>query len=157
MAQRDLNKVILIGNIGRDPDLRQTEKGSAISTFSLATNTTWVDREGERAERTEWHNVVTWNRLAEICHQIIRKGDQIYIEGRLRTRSWTDEKGEHHHRTEIIAEQMIKLSRRPGETAEHELEQEHIADAQAARGGTHYSASTTPLLDPSSGNGKTEA
>ena len=86
MAQRDLNKVILIGNIGRDPDLRQTEKGNAISTFSLATNSTWVDREGVRSEKTEWHNIVAWNRLAEICHQIIQKGDQIYIEGRLRTR-----------------------------------------------------------------------
>src|SRR4030042_2028058 len=112
MAQRDLNKVILIGNIGRDPDLRQTENGSAISTFSLATNTTWMSREGVRNERTEWHNLVSWNRLAEICHQIIRKGDQIYIEGRLRTRTWNDESGERHHKTEVIAEQMIKLSRR---------------------------------------------
>ncbi|MCE5270686.1 single-stranded DNA-binding protein [bacterium] len=128
MAQRDLNKVILIGNIGRDPDLRQTEKGSAISTFSLATNTTWVDREGVRAERTEWHNIVAWNRLAEICNQIIHKGDQIYIEGRLRTRSWTDEKGEHHHRTEVIAEQMIKLSRRPDEDSEPAESAGHAAD-----------------------------
>ena len=112
MAQRDLNKVILIGNIGRDPDLRQTDKGNAISTFSLATNSTWVDREGVRSEKTEWHNIVAWNRLAEICHQIIHKGDQIYIEGRLRTRSWNTESGESFHKTEVIAEQMIKLSRR---------------------------------------------
>ena len=110
MAQRDLNKVILIGNIGRDPELRQTDNGSVISTFSLATNTTWMGRDGVRNERTEWHNIVAWNRLAEICHQIIRKGDQIYIEGRLRTRSWSDENNERHHRTEIITEQMIKLS-----------------------------------------------
>jgi single-strand DNA-binding protein len=127
MAQRDLNKVILIGNIGRDPDLRQTEKGSAISTFSLATNTTWVDREGVRAERTEWHNIVAWNRLAEICNQIIHKSDQIYIEGRLRTRTWTDEKGEHHHRTEVIAEQMIKLSHKAGE----ESVRIHVSDEEA--------------------------
>jgi single-strand DNA-binding protein len=128
MAQRDLNKVILIGNIGRDPDLRQTEKGSAISSFSLATNTTWVDRDGVRSERTEWHNIVAWNRLAEICNQIIRKGDQIYIEGRLRTRSWSDEGGEHHHKTEVIAEQMIKLSRKlsgePGKDLEEVPESE---------------------------------
>ena len=117
MAQRDLNKVILIGNIGRDPDLRQTDNGSAITTFSLATNTTWVNREGTRNERTEWHNIVAWNRLAEICHQIIRKGDQVYIEGRLRTRTWIDESEERHHKTEIIAEQMIKLSRRSAEDA----------------------------------------
>lgn len=117
MAQRDLNKVILIGNIGRDPDLRQTDNGSAITTFSLATNTTWVNREGTRNERTEWHNIVAWNRLAEICHQIIRKGDQVYIEGRLRTRTWIDESEERHHKTEIIAEQMIKLSRRSTEDA----------------------------------------
>ena len=117
MAQRDLNKVILIGNIGRDPDLRQTDKGSAITTFSLATNTTWVNREGTRNERTEWHNIVAWNRLAEICHQIIRKGDQVYIEGRLRTRTWIDESEERHHKTELIAEQMIKLSRRSAQDA----------------------------------------
>ena len=117
MAQRDLNKVILIGNIGRDPDLRQTDNGSAITTFSLATNTTWVNREGTRNERTEWHNIVAWNRLAEICHQIIRKGDQVYIEGRLRTRTWIDESEERHHKTEIIAEQMIKLSRRSAQDA----------------------------------------
>jgi len=124
MAQRDLNKVILIGNIGRDPDLRQTESGSAISTFSMATNTSWVNRDGVRNERTEWHNIVTWNRLAEICHQIIHKGDQVYIEGRLRTRTWEDESGERRHKTEIIAEQMIKLSRRTSvEGAESDLEQ----------------------------------
>lgn len=140
MAQRDLNKVILIGNIGRDPDLRQTEKGSAISTFSLATNTTWVDREGVRAERTEWHNIVAWNRLAEICNQIIRKGDQIYIEGRLRTRSWTDEKGEHHHRTEVIAEQMIKLSRRPDEDNIHDHDSAGDSNPEPAPyGQEHYS------------------
>jgi len=115
MAQRDLNKVILIGNLGRDPDIRYTDKGNAISTFSLATNSNRVDREGVRSERTEWHNIVAWNRLAEICHQIIRKGDQIYIEGRLRTRTWNNEGGSAYQKTEVIAGQMIKLSRRTSE------------------------------------------
>ena len=118
MAQRDLNKVILIGNTGRDPDIRQTSKGNTISTFSLATNTTWIDREGVRSEKTEWHNIVAWNRLAEICHQIIKKGDQVYIEGRLRTRSWNNEVGELYQKTEVITEQMIKLSRRTREVVE---------------------------------------
>jgi len=124
MAQRDLNKVILIGNIGRDPEIRQTENGSVISTFSLATNTTWMGRDGVRNERTEWHNIVAWNRLAEICHQIIHKGDQIYIEGRLRTRSWTDESNERHHRTEIITEQMIKLSHHGQDNQEQQAHQQ---------------------------------
>ena len=128
MAQRDLNKVILIGNIGRDPDLRHTENGSAISTFSMATNTAWVNRDGVRNERTEWHNIVTWNRLAEICHQIIRKGDQIYIEGRLRTRTWEDENGARRYKTEIIAEQMIKLSRRSVEDAKLDQEKRQQAE-----------------------------
>lgn len=119
--------MILIGNIGRDPDLRQTESGGAISTFSMATNTSWVNRDGIRNERTEWHNIVSWNRLAEICHQIIRKGDQVYIEGRLRTRSWEGESGERRHKTEIIAEQMIKLSRRSVEDAKPDQEEEQIA------------------------------
>ncbi len=118
MARRDLNKVILIGNIGRDPDIRQTEKGNAISTFSMATNTTWIDREGVHSEKTEWHNIVAWNRLAEICHRIIRKGGQVYIEGRLRTRSWNNETGELYQKTEVIAGQMIKLSRRTREAVE---------------------------------------
>ena len=118
MAQRDLNKVILIGNTGRDPDIRQTSKGNTISNFSLATNTTWIDREGVRSEKTEWHNIVAWNRLAEICHQIIKKGDQVYIEGRLRTRSWNNETGELYQKTEVITEQMIKLSRRTREVVE---------------------------------------
>jgi len=118
MAQRDLNKVILIGNIGRDPDIRQTNKGNTISTFSLATNTIWIDREGVRSEKTEWHNIVAWNRLAEICHQIIKKGDQVYIEGRLRTRSWNNEVGELYQKTEVITEQMIKLSRRTREVVD---------------------------------------
>ena len=122
MAQRDLNKVILIGNLGRDPDIRHTEKGNAISTFSLATNSSWVDRDGVRSEKTEWHSIVAWNRLAEICHQIIKKGDQIYIEGRLRTRSWEDENGESHYRTEVITEQMIKLSRRGSEASSEKAE-----------------------------------
>ena len=118
MAQRDLNKVILIGNTGRDPDIRQTSKGNTISTFTLATNTTWIDREGVRSEKTEWHNIVAWNRLAEICHQIIKKGDQVYIEGRLRTRSWNNDTGELYQKTEVITEQMIKLSRRTREVVE---------------------------------------
>jgi len=142
MAQRDLNKVILIGNIGRDPDLRYTENGSAISTFSLATNTTWVTREGTRNERTEWHNIVAWNRLAEICHQIIRKGDQIYIEGRLRTRTWDDENGERRHKTEVIAEQMIKLSRRPVENAEKDQDQEENTNTTSEEGSRQYSSAS---------------
>lgn len=109
MAQRDFNKVILIGNIGRDPEIRHSDNGSTMTTFSLATNSTWVDKEGNRSERTEWHNIVAWNRLAEICNQIIGKSDQVFIEGRLRTRSWKDESGQMFHRTEVIAEQMIKL------------------------------------------------
>ena len=128
MAQRDLNKVILIGNIGRDPDLRHTENGSAISTFSMATNTAWVNRDGVRNERTEWHNIVSWNRLAEICHQIIRKGDQIYIEGRLRTRTWEDESGARRYKTEIVAEQMIKLSRRSVDGEKEDQEKQELAE-----------------------------
>jgi single-strand DNA-binding protein len=138
MAQRDLNKVILIGNIGRDPDLRQTDNGSVISTFSLATNTTWVGRDGVRNERTEWHNIVAWNRLAEICKQIIHKGDQIYIEGRLRTRSWTDENNERHHRTEVITEQMIKLTHHDYESGAGQQE----SDAESVKtGNNQYSGS----------------
>ena len=106
---RSLNKVMLIGNLGADPELRHTASGVPVATFSLATNWTRSGDEGQIQE-TEWHNIVTWRRLAEICQQYLRKGSKVYIEGRIQTRSWDDQKtGQKRYMTEIVANQMIML------------------------------------------------
>ena len=112
MAGRGVNKAILIGNLGGDPELRSTPSGTSVATFTLATNESWTDKEGQRQERTEWHRIVAWGKLAEICGQYLRKGRQVYIEGRLTTRSWEDRQGNQRKTTEIVAQQMLMLGGR---------------------------------------------
>ena len=109
---RGVNKVILIGNLGQDPELRSTPSGTSVATFTLATNESWTDRDGAKQERTEWHRIVAWGKLAEICGQYLRKGRQVYIEGRLTTRSWEDRQGNQRKTTEIVAQQMLMLGGR---------------------------------------------
>ncbi len=109
---RGLNKVMIIGRLGRDPELRYTPSGRAVSTFTVATSRSWNTSNGERRTETEWFNVVAWGSLAEICNQLLRKGTQVYIEGRLHTRRWEDENGVRHYRTEIVANEMVVLSDR---------------------------------------------
>ena len=112
MASRSLNKVFLIGNLTRDPEIRYTSGGAAMCAFGIATNRTWKDSEGEVKEEAEFHNLVAWNKMAEICYQILAKGMMIYVEGELRTRSWEDESGETRYRTEIKINEMILLDSR---------------------------------------------
>lgn len=108
-----LNKVLLIGNLGRDPELRSTPSGQQVATFSLATSRRWKDKGGDKQEQTEWHNVVCWGRLAEIAGRYLTKGKQIYVEGRIQTRSWDDKtSGEKKYRTEIIADNFQMLGGR---------------------------------------------
>jgi len=109
MAGRSINKVILIGNLGGDPEVRTTPSGTPVATFTLATNESWKDKDGALQERTEWHRIVAWSRLAEICGEYLRKGRQVYIEGRLQTRSWEDRQGNQRKTTEIVANQMMML------------------------------------------------
>jgi len=116
---RGLNKVMIIGRLGRDPEMRYTPSGKPVTSFSVATNRSWVNAEGERCEDTEWFNVVAWGNLAEICKQYLTKGQQVYIEGRLQTRGWEDQDGKKHYRTELVANEMIMLGERRGtETTE---------------------------------------
>ena len=108
-----INKVILVGNLGRDPELRSTPSGQQVATFSLATNRKWKDRDGNRQEKTEWHNIKCWGRQAEVAGQYLTKGRQIYVEGRLETSSWEDrQSGEKKYRTEIICENFQMLARK---------------------------------------------
>jgi len=109
-----LNKVLLIGNLTRDPELRSTPSGQSVASFGLATNRVWKDPQtGERREAAEFHNIVLWRRLAEIAGQYLRKGSKIYLEGRLQTTSWQDQSGVKKYRTEIVAENMQMLDRKP--------------------------------------------
>jgi single-strand DNA-binding protein len=108
-----LNKVLLIGRLGKDPDIRYTPDGSPVASFSLATSENWTDKSGTRQERTEWHNIVAWNKLADICKQFLSKGRQVYIEGRIQSREYTDREGVKKRITEIIASQMVMLGSRP--------------------------------------------
>jgi single-strand DNA-binding protein len=110
-----VNKVILIGNCGRDPEVRYAQSGSAICNVTLATSRSWKDKtSGERVEETEWHRVVFYDRLAEIAGEYVKKGKQIYVEGRLKTRKWTDKDGVEKYTTEIIASEMTLLGSREG-------------------------------------------
>ncbi len=109
---RGLNKVMIIGHVGRDPEMRYTPSGRPVTSFSVVTTRTWVSTEGERHEESEWFNVVAWGNLAEICNQHLSKGQQVYIEGRLQTRGWEDEDGKKHYRTELVANEMIVLGDR---------------------------------------------
>jgi single-strand DNA-binding protein len=105
-----VNKVILIGRLGKDPEMRFTPNGKAVTNFTMATSEIWSDQNGEKQERTEWHRVVTWGKLAENCAKLLAKGKQVYVEGRLQTRQWDDRDGNKRYTTEIIANQMQILS-----------------------------------------------
>ena len=120
---RGLNKVLIIGRLGRDPEMRYTPSGRPVTTFSVATSRTWNTSEGGRRTETEWFNVVAWSNLAEICKQHLSKGRLVYIEGRLQTRHWEDSDGNKHTSTEIVANEMIMLDeRREGAAEAEELE-----------------------------------
>ncbi len=115
MAGKSLNKVILIGNLGKDPELSYTPSGVAVAKFSIATGERWKDQEGNMQERTEWHNIVAWRKLAEICGQYLKKGSKVYLEGRLQTRSWDDKNtGQKRYATEVVADDLIMLDSRGG-------------------------------------------
>lgn len=113
---RGINKVILIGNLGQDPEVRFTPSGTAVANLNLATTDTWMDRQsGQRQERTEWHRVVMFNKTAEIAQQYLKKGSKVYIEGRLQTRKWQDQNGQDRYSTEIVANDMQMLDGRSGD------------------------------------------
>lgn len=107
-----VNKVILIGNLGKDPEVRHLENGAVVANFSIATSETYTDRTtGDRRENTDWHNIVVWRGLAEVVEKYLRKGHKVYIEGKLKTRSWQDKEGNTRYTTEVVADEMTMLSR----------------------------------------------
>ncbi len=128
---RGLNKIMIIGHLGRDPEMRYTPSGRPVTTFTVATSRTWNTSDGERHTDTEWFNVVAWGNLAEICKQYLTKGQQVYIEGRLQTRHWDDADGNKHTSVEIVASEMMILGDRRDSTptqASEALESDEVED-----------------------------
>lgn len=110
-----VNKVILIGRLGQNPEVRYTPSGAAVANFSVATNESWTDKSGQKQERTEWHKVVVWGKLAELCNQYLQKGRQVYLEGRLQTRQWQDKDGQTRYTTEVQAQTVQFLGQGAGD------------------------------------------
>ncbi len=121
---RDLNKVMIIGHLGRDPEMRYTPSGRPMTKFSVATSRSWTAPDGERRSETEWFNIVSWGRLAEICNQYLNKGNQVYVEGRLQTRRWQDADGNRKSMTEVVANEMLILGNSHSKAAESSSESE---------------------------------
>jgi single-strand DNA-binding protein len=133
---KDLNKVMLIGRLGTEPELRYTQQGVPITTFRMAISRQWRDSESNLREETEWFTIVAWNRLAEICSNFLHKGARVYIEGRLQNRSWDDQSGEKRYRTEIVANDMIILEGRGGERLESDDTSERGYGGARSAGGS---------------------
>lgn len=123
---RSLNRVQLIGNLTRDPELRYTPAGNAVCTFGLATNRSWTTDAGEKREEVDFHRIVAWNKLAELCSQFLVKGRKVYVEGRLSTRNWTAQDGSQKSTTEVVIDDMILLDNKGGSTASGDQPEEHF-------------------------------
>lgn len=117
----NLNKAMIIGNLTRDPEMRNTPSGAQVASFSIATSLVWTDQSGQQQKKTEFHNIIAWRKLAEICAQYLRKGSKVYVEGRLQTTEWTGQDGVKRYRTEIVAENMIMLDRQGASNSNNEF------------------------------------
>jgi single-strand DNA-binding protein len=130
-----VNKVILVGRLGQDPEIKYTPSGSAVCNFSLATTESWADKSGQKQERTEWHRVVVWGKLAELCNQYLAKGRQAYLEGSLQTRSWDDKSGQKRYTTEVVAKTVQFLSAGARDGASPRAEQGGFDQSTGPQGG----------------------
>ena len=152
MSVRSLNKVMLIGNLTRDPELRYTPNGVAVCTFGLATNRSWTTEAGEKKEEAEFHKIVSWNKLAELCSQLLTKGKKVYVEGRLQTRSWTGQDGAQRTTTEIVIEDMIIVdsARKFSEPTDAGTGSKPSSMTDQGVAGSGASAVTAPVAPPAS-------
>ncbi len=147
MSSRSLNKVQLIGNLTRDPELRYTPTGAAVCTIGLATNRQWTTEAGEKKEETEFHRVVAWNKLAELCSQLLAKGRKIYVEGRLRTNQWQGQDGAQRNTTEVVIEDMIILDSKRPVTGGEEVHGEPMEEAPIAEKQVETPVENTPVTE----------
>lgn len=132
-----LNRAQILGNLTRDPEMRNTQSGQSVANFGVATSSVWTDASGQRQEKTEFHNIVAWGKLAEICGQYLGKGRKVYVEGRLQTREWETPEGQKRQRTEIVADNVIMLDRAGG--------------SNGGQGGSAYSRSSEPTIEKAIG------
>ena len=142
-----LNKVMLIGNLTRDPELKTLTSGQPVATLGVATNRVFNDKQGQRQDQTEFHNVVAWGKLAEICQQYMTKGRKVYVEGRLQTREWTSQDGTKHQKTEIVAENIIMLDRAGASTGGAPVATNRPAQNSAPRPGGGYNTKPQPAAN----------
>ena len=144
MAQRGVNKVILVGNLGQDPEIRYMQNGKAVANLSMATSEAWKDQQGQQQEKTEWHRVIAFDKLAEIIGEYVKKGSKIYCEGKLQTRKWTDQQGVERYSTEVVISEMQMLDSKPqgqqhaqqggwGQQAPQRQQQQAIPQSQPQR------------------------
>ncbi|PIS22876.1 single-stranded DNA-binding protein [candidate division WWE3 bacterium CG08_land_8_20_14_0_20_40_13] len=129
---RSINQATILGNLTRDPEMRYTPSGAAVTSFGVATNRSWKTQDGSVREETEFHNIVAWNKLAELCSQLLQKGTRVYVQGRLQTRSWDDTSGAKHYKTEVIADDMVVLDRMrplPGGAVSEEVVHDRVPEA----------------------------
>ena len=147
MAKGTVNKVILIGNLGSDPEVKTTPQGAQVANFSLATSESWTDKaSGEKKEKAEWHRLVLWRRLAEIAGQYLKKGAKIYIEGKLETRSWEDKEGQKRYTTEVVVDQLEMLGRNEWQKTGVDQQEllETVAEIKSER--EHYEQTAAPYV-----------
>lgn len=133
MASRGVNKVIIVGNLGDNPDVRYMPNGNAVAKISVATSESWKDQQGQKQERTEWHRVILFGKVAEIAGEYLRKGSQVYLEGKLQTRKWTDQQGQDRYTTEVVIDQggkMQMLGSAQGQSSQHTQAQNQNANAK---------------------------
>ena len=144
-----INKVILVGNLGRDPEMRYTQNGVAVCSFSLATSETYKDRtSGEKVTQTEWHNIILWRGLAETAEKYLRKGSSVYVDGKIRTRKWEDQQGQTRYTTEIIADTMQMLDRRDSSAAPEQAAAQPAAAPTQPASSTEQPADAHPAPEP---------
>ena len=127
----NLNKVTLIGRLGQDPEIRYTQSGSAVANATIATNDYWTDKQGEKQERTEWHSIVLWGKLADLAQSYLKKGSQVYVEGRLQTRDWEDQQGQKHYKTEVVVTTMQFLDSKMSDSSSNTEYSTTVADTQS--------------------------
>ncbi len=144
-----VNKVILVGRLGQNPEVRYTPSGSAVANFSVATNEAWTDKSGQKQERTEWHRVVVWGKLAELCNQYLQKGRQCYVEGRLQTRSWQDKDGQTKYSTEVQAQTIQFLGGQAGASEGRAMSGASAGPSQ----GSNFGGNSAPFNNDNSNMG----
>lgn len=148
-----VNKVILVGNLGRDPEMRYMPSGDAIASFSVATTDTWKDKNGQKQERTEWHRISMFGKLAEIAGEYLKKGSSVYIEGRLQTRKWQDKEGNERQTTEVVADRMQMLGGRSGGNAYEFADDDMDQSAPPPQRQSAPAPAQKPAAAPASGSG----